>query len=97
VLLGCETGSSAAPFQDFVAAFRRSGAALVLGTLSEILGRQAGPVAQELTQELRRQLRDRPTPFGDVLLTVRRKLLQKGLTVVLALIAYGDADWLLET
>jgi hypothetical protein len=93
LLLGCETGDDDLAFQRFPAAFRRNGAAIVLATLTKVLGRHAAPVADRLVRELVAQSRREEATFGDVMLAMRRALLLDGYPMVLALTAYGDADW----
>jgi hypothetical protein len=92
VLLGCETLAPEVPFQSFAAQFRRKGAAIVLATLTPVLGRHVGPVAQRLLQDLARAAQSGDT-FGDALLSLRRRELAAGMAMVLCLVAYGDADW----
>jgi hypothetical protein len=93
LLLGCNTGDPLLAFQRFPAAFSRNGAAIVLATLTKVLGRHAAPVADRLVRELVAQSRQEETTFGDVMLAMRRALLLDGYPMVLALTAYGDADW----
>jgi len=95
LLLGCETGDPSLPFEAFPAQFRRCGAAIVLATLTKVLGRHAGPVACQIVSELAERAGDGGVTFGDVLRDVRRKLLRDGVPMALALTAYGDADWVL--
>jgi len=95
VLLGCETLDTDIPFQGFVAKFRRNGAAIVLSTLTPVLGRQVVPIAQMLIKELRYATKSVST-FGDAFLELRRHALAQGKSVVLSLVAYGDADWRLN-
>ena len=92
LLLGCKTAAPDVPFQGFVPQFRRNGAALVLTTLTPVLGRHAVPVANVLLSELKRAAEDRET-FGDALLRLRRSALAAGLPMALSLVAYGDAGW----
>lgn len=95
LLLGCETGDPQLAFQQFPAAFRRAGAAIVLATLTKVLGRHAGPVAARIVAALGESSRAREVTFGEVLRDVRRSLLADGVLTVLAVTAYGDADWVL--
>ncbi|MEO5575584.1 MAG: hypothetical protein ABIR67_03160 [Gaiellaceae bacterium] len=95
ILLGCETGDPLIPFQEFPAAFRRSGASIVLATLTKVLGRNAGPVAARLVTVLAESSRSREVTFGEAMRDVRRALLAEGMPTVLAVTAYGDADWIL--
>lgn len=95
LLLGCATGNLTTPYVRFPAAFRDAGAAIVLATLSKILGRHAAPVAKRLVEALVERAGKEDTTFGDVMLDVRREMLAAGLPMVLALTAYGDTDWVL--
>jgi len=92
LLLGCETLAPDVPFQSFPAQFRRKGAAIVLSTLTKVLGRHAGPVAVQIVNSLEQAARQQMS-FGDALLNVRRRVLAAGIPMVLCLVAYGDADW----
>jgi hypothetical protein len=94
LLLGCNTGDPTIPFQKFPAAFRRYGAAIVLATLTTVLGRHASVVAGEVVEVLTEHREEQAT-FGEVIRVVRRKLLGAGIPAALALTAYGDADWIL--
>lgn len=93
LLLGCETGDPKLAFQGFPAAFRRHGAAIVLATLTTVLGRHAAPVAARIVTALMEQSQKEAVSFGDVMLDMRRQLLLDGYPMVLALTSYGDADW----
>jgi hypothetical protein len=94
LLLGCTTGDSDTPYKHFVAQFRRKRAAIVLSTLSVVLGRHAAPVAAELVRRLAKLCRTgKDVRFGEALLEVRRSMLAQGILMVLGLVAYGDADW----
>lgn len=96
LLLGCETGVADVPFESYVAAFRRNQAAMVVSTLSKILGRHAVPVAEEFIRCLKQTAGHSPMPFGEIATGVRRNLVAKGFLIALALTAYGDADWLVS-
>ncbi len=99
-LLGCETMVPYSRYMGFVPQFRRNGAAVVLCTLTTVLGRHVVPIAQKLVEELKAELEEaqgHTVSFGDVLLNVRRKVMLKGLPIVLSLIAFGDADWRLTS
>jgi len=52
-LLGCETMVPYSKYMGFVPQFRRNGAALVLCTLTTVLGRHTVPIAQKLVEELK--------------------------------------------
>jgi hypothetical protein len=95
-LLGCETMVPYSKYMGFVPQFRRNGAALVISTLTTVLGRQVVPIASKLVEELKMELDEaegHAISFGDVLLNVRRKIMLQGLPIVLCLVAFGDADW----
>jgi hypothetical protein len=94
-LLGCETVVPFSAYMGFIPPFRRNGAAIVLATLTPVLGRQVVPVAQKLLEKIKSYLDSatEPVHFGDVLLNVRRNAILDGLPVALSLVAYGDADW----
>jgi hypothetical protein len=92
-LLGCETGDPELAFQKFPTAFRQGGAAIVLATLTPVFGHHAAPVAARIVTALVKQSTQQGITFGEVMLDVRRHLVLEGLPVVLALTAYGDADW----
>jgi hypothetical protein len=92
LLLGCETQNAAISLERFPAVFQYRGAAIVIGTIATVLGRHAGPVAEELIELLAQQsAKDRT--FGDLLVVARRKLLLNGKGMALALAGFGDADW----
>jgi hypothetical protein len=95
LLLGCRTGDPTIAFQCFPAAFRRAQAPIVLATLTKVLGRHAGKVAGAVVTSLAEQASQREVTFGEVMREVRRALLAAGMPTVLALTAYGDADWVL--
>lgn len=95
LLLGCKTANTEEPMADFVSAFYDSGAAVVLATLTKVLGEHAVPVASQIAAALIRKSTEDGETFGDVLLKLRRRFLARGLPMVLALTYYGDADWIL--
>jgi hypothetical protein len=92
-LLGCSTAKSFIAFEGAVARFRRGGAAIVVSTTAPMLGRQASAIAVEFLQQLKAQSNDKKLSFGQILLSVRRAMLLKGVPAVLAVVSYGDADW----
>jgi hypothetical protein len=94
LLIGCETLTKGEELQGFIAQFRRSGAAVVLGTVATVLGRHAAPVAAEVANLLARLTKTQGgISFGDLMLALRREALSDGIPMVLGLFAYGDADW----
>jgi hypothetical protein len=95
MLLGCETAlAGKVSYERFPSLFRVAGAPVVVATLTEVLGRHAAPVASRLVAELHRQCAAEPCGLGDMMLAGRRHLLAEGLLPVLAVVAFGDADWL---
>jgi hypothetical protein len=92
LLIGCSTGVQHVRFSNAAALFIASGASIVLSTLATILGEQAAQVTSELIERLAAPARGRAT-FGDALLATRREMLAQGMSMVLALVAFGDADW----
>jgi hypothetical protein len=96
MLVGCSTHAADNRLENFVTFFGQY-AAVVISTGATVLALQAAKVAMEFIQTLS-QLSGKPggTSFGDVMLDVRRRLLAKGLPMVLCLEAYGDADWYLK-
>jgi hypothetical protein len=95
LLLGCDTATPEMPFQQFPTAFRRANAAIVVGTLTKILGRYAGPIASRLVTKLSEIAAERDVTFGEVMRDARRAMLREGVPTVLAVTAYGDAGWML--
>ena len=93
LLLGCETAVSD-EWQSFVSRFQDLGAALVVGTTASVIGERAAPVAREVAAEIAAaSKRKKPTAAGDLITSLRRKLLAKGELTALCLTAFGDAGW----
>jgi hypothetical protein len=92
LLLGCGSGISAVPFQGMPAQFRRKGAAIVVTSMAELLDVHAPKLAALILAELEKSAAG-PRTFGDIMLSVKRTCLEKGLPIGLALMTYGDADW----
>lgn len=93
LLMGCTTALESAPFSNAVANFQRNGTAIVLSTLASILGEHAALTTARLIEQLAQIADKRQMTFGDALLKVRRELLADNVPMVLALVAFGDADW----
>jgi hypothetical protein len=100
LLLGCDTAVERNQFRSFVAQFLDRGAALVVGTITPVLGEHAAPVAQALIDAIASGLApdaatpgDRATTFGDLMLDLRRRLLVDGELTALSVTSFGDADW----
>lgn len=93
LLLGCRTAAGEIAFHDFVATLRRSGAAIVVATLAEVIGHQAAATAQKLVELIWQRRRDNGPPFGELMRQLRVEMVKAGNPVGLALVAFGDADW----
>jgi hypothetical protein len=96
LLLGCNTANEEISWQSAVAKFRALGAAVVVGTLVETLGRQTAPAARLLATMLWGDDRVDGETIGEVVRALRRRVLLKGWTLGMSLVAYGDADWRLR-
>lgn len=96
MLVGCSTHSPDNPLENFVTPFSQY-ASIVVSTGATVVAVQAAKVAMEFIKTLA-ELSGKPggTSFGEVMLDARRRLLAKGLPMVLCLEAYGDADWYLK-
>lgn len=94
-LLGCSTASEDIPWNSSVAAFRRGGASLVVGSVVETLGRQTAPMARLLADQLWGPDPARGATIGEALRLVRRRLVAEGATLGLSLVVFGQSGWLL--
>jgi hypothetical protein len=93
LLLGCQTAArTETGYVQITHLIQEQHASIVLGTLAEILGRHAAPVARELVAELV-DIKDTQTDFGTVMRRVRRRMLARGYLMALCLVALGDAEW----
>ena len=93
LLLGCDTAVTD-ELQSFVSRFQDLGAALVVGTTASVLGQRAAPVASAVAKEIAAAAKRRkPTAAGDLVTSLRRKLLASGELTALCLTAFGDAGW----
>ncbi len=96
LLLGCQTAAETSTgYIQLTRLFQRERASIVVGTLAEILGRHAGPLARELVSELA-AVSDPDANFGTILLRVRRRMLARGFLLALCIFALGDAEWRLS-
>jgi cytochrome c553 len=91
LLLGCGTGTSRVQFQSVAAMVEACHAAIIVSTTSDVFG----PIASKLASYFVEQLGalKKPQSFGDIMLTIRRKALAEGISMILCLRTYGDADW----
>jgi hypothetical protein len=93
LLLGCVTGPSESPTEEFPGRFLDAGASAVLATMTMVRGRFVADIAQALVQALLHDIEaHQEARLGDALLRVRQTLLATN-PLVLSLVAYGDADW----
>jgi hypothetical protein len=96
LLLGCDTGVAESDLTTFVGRFRDKGAAVVVGTITPVLGEHSAAVVEALLGEINAAAAGRRgtrTRFGDIMLDVRRQLLAQGELTALCVAAFGDADW----
>lgn len=93
MLLGCTTGRAADVSFDTVAAAieDRTRAGIIIATTNLVYGPKAVEIAEKFLRKLA-TLEDGQS-FGDVMLAVRREALADGMTMILCITAYGDADW----
>jgi hypothetical protein len=98
VLLGCETAlTGPVDYERFPRRFRHAGAEIVVGTLTEVLGRHAAPIAERMVTVLHEETTRGASSLGEVIVVLRRRLLAEGLPAILAVAAFGDADWLIDS
>ena len=97
LLLGCETAAASVRYANFIAQFRHAKAAIVVGTIMPVRGRHAAPMAAALIELLDQRWKEtsKVATVGDVMAQARRRLMAQGLPAGLALVAFGDVDWLL--
>jgi hypothetical protein len=91
LLIGCETGKASVRYESFAVRFQWRGAAQVVSTIAEVVGRQAAPMAADILEAIQKV--KEPTSFAVVMRDLRRHLLAQGTPMVLSLISDGDADW----
>jgi hypothetical protein len=92
LLLGCGTDAPRTGFLGFVPRFLDNHASVVVGTISKVLGRHAGPVARQFLAETV-AARGSERPVGEVIRRLRGAMLGQGVVMGLSLTVYGDADW----
>jgi len=93
LLLGCNTSAAEVQYEDFVAGLRSAGAAVVVGTITYVLGMQAAPLAREFVRQFWSHTGSDSRPMGEVLRSVRTSMVRDGNPLALAVAAYGCADW----
>ena len=93
LLLGCRTGAQTeVGYTGLARRFQQLRTSIVVGTLAQILGRHAAPVARELVGQLL-AVEDPEADFGTIMRRVRRRMLANGYLMSLCLVALGDAEW----
>ena len=94
ILLGCNTDNAGLGHENFVPRLSGLGAAIVVSSVSKVLGRHAAPLAAMLVEMLaaRADASAGDSTFGEAMLAVRRRALLNG-PACLVLKSYGDADW----
>lgn len=93
LLLGCQTaGETETGYVEITQLIQQQHASIVLGTLAQILGRHAAPLARELVAELV-AVAGAQADFGTIMRRVRRRMLSRGYLMALCLVALGDAEW----
>jgi hypothetical protein len=91
LLLGCNTANSEVGYQDFVNEMRSSGAAIVVATLTYVLGPQAARLAREFVRQIGSA--GGQLTIGEIMRLVRARMLAEDNIMALAITAFGDADW----
>ncbi|MFZ0790473.1 MAG: hypothetical protein WAM94_12730, partial [Chromatiaceae bacterium] len=93
LLLGCRTSAKTeVGYTGLARRFQQLRTSIVVGTLAQILGRHAAPVARELVRQLL-AVEDPHADFGTIMRRVRRRMLANGYLMSLCLVALGDAEW----
>ncbi|WP_426129029.1 hypothetical protein [Pseudomonas sp. DWP1b1] len=93
IAIGCTSGLADIPGGSLPAIFQRNGARVVVAAMTNVLGRHANRVGNELAVRLKRAAVAREsTTVGEIISAIRRELLADGLALGLAVVAFGDAD-----
>jgi hypothetical protein len=94
-LLGCTTGVADDKLLSFAGRFRDQGAAIVVGTITPVLGERSAAVVKAVVAKLA-QKRLKPARFGELMRKARRDLLSRGEITALCATSFGDASWLVR-
>jgi hypothetical protein len=94
-LLGCDTTGSSMRYGGAVSHFHNEGAAIVIGTIAEVFGQHSVRVAEMLIKRLNQGSPD-GRRIGEVMQSIKREALKEGLLLGLCLVAFGDADWIID-
>jgi len=97
-LLGCDVANVASTeaYISNIAIFRQAQAAIILGTIATVLGKDAAEIAAKLVTRLTKTVKGSKQRFGEVLRQTKREAVAESLMVALCLVGFGDADWYLE-
>lgn len=90
-LFGCLTAQSGSGQAPFASKFQENNAAIVAGTTSTVLGRQAGPVTADLIAAIKAGAGT--VSLGELLRRARANGLASGSLMAMTITAYGDADY----
>ncbi|MFJ3792163.1 hypothetical protein [Kitasatospora sp. NPDC090091] len=93
MLLGCNTVQEDISWQNVAARFLEKSAPVVVGTLVPTLGRQAAVMAG-IAAVMLAENTGADTSIGELVRDIRRRLLALGYTLAMAVVAFGDARWL---
>ncbi len=91
LLLGCDTDMAEIPFLNFIKRFKDCGAAMVMGTITQIEALRTVDFVERFAAAAAAAGAHSAT-FGDLLLRIRRSMLAGGDGYALSLLAYGDSD-----
>ncbi|MBI3680655.1 MAG: hypothetical protein HY235_09685 [Acidobacteria bacterium] len=94
LLIGCNTDNLGVAFRNLSVRFASKGAAVVVSTISHVLGRHAAPLAAEMVEQIVAAQKKGNVRFGELMRDFRRHWLLKNMPpIALVLKAYGDARW----
>ncbi|WP_395297612.1 hypothetical protein ACF9IK_32305 [Kitasatospora hibisci] len=93
MLLGCNTIQEDISWQNVAARFLEKSAPVVVGTLVPTLGRQAAVMAG-IAAVMLAENTSTDRRIGELVRDIRRRLLALGYTLAMAVVAFGDARWL---
>ncbi|HUW28848.1 MAG TPA: hypothetical protein VMV97_09570 [Sulfuriferula sp.] len=91
LLLGCDTDMAEIPFLNFIKRFKDCGAAMVMGTITQIDALRTVDFVERFVGAVATANERTPT-FGELLPETRRHMLAAGDGYALSLLAYGDTD-----
>ena len=85
MLLGCDTANvtTTTAYLSHVGVFRQADAALVLSTISTVLGTDAAQIAERLLVHLTEVTQRKPQRFGEILVEVKRAAVADSLMIAL--------------